>query len=432
MQAAADATLVQKLATHVAAGPGSSLYAPFAPSASPYGATLASAALAIYDVSSGSAQPDVSLTVVAGGAGGAGGAGSGGVPLLRARFTPGGPSVARNNTPLGSSGSGGGNEGAGGALGAVGNVSFSASGSGEVSLVASMRFVPAQLLPFPVSRGLSLQRAVQRSYSADANDTTADGGSALAGDGTATSTAAGFAGAAGTSSVRLMLPGFAPGSTAATPVTGDGGGAGAAGLGLGPPLRRVPLGSVVTLTLQLTAADDVGGPVRLEALLPAGLEPIDPNLEAGGAAGSAIGSMLLCPAQVKLRRHLSPVVTFISAACNGLFRCRNHQDSTIVDINNQANMVERMHQHSFLCPVVAGAGTGRSTARRVVLAVAAVPRAADAPAARHLRVAAPAGRHARCGAASRCGHARNVCAAACKGVRREGAGTDGLERGGIV
>lgn len=46
----------------------------------------------------------------------------------------------------------------------------------------------------------------------------------------------------------------------------------------GTPLQRVPLGSVVTVTLQLTTADDIGGVVEVEAAMPAGLEPIDPNV----------------------------------------------------------------------------------------------------------------------------------------------------------
>lgn len=239
-QASADPSVLQKLATHVAGGPGGSPYTPFATRTSPYAATLATAALAAYDASSGSAQPDVLLDVV----------NSTGAPLLRARFTLGGEAVARNSTALGGPG-------------AAGNLTFTAAGTGEVSLVAAMRFVPTQLLPYPVSRGLSVQRVIQRT---DDSAEDADGGGSDAGDGTG-----------------------GPVATSASSL----------GLGVGPPLRRARLSSVVTLTLQVTADDDIDGPVRLEALLPAGLEAIDPNLDtaAGLYQGSSGTVSLLCPAR---------------------------------------------------------------------------------------------------------------------------------------
>ena len=44
-----------------------------------------------------------------------------------------------------------------------------------------------------------------------------------------------------------------------------------------PALRAVPLGSVVTVTLQVTTPDELDG-LLVEDWLPAGLEAIDPNV----------------------------------------------------------------------------------------------------------------------------------------------------------
>ena len=42
----------------------------------------------------------------------------------------------------------------------------------------------------------------------------------------------------------------------------------------GPPLRAVPLGSIVSVTVQITTPDDLHSAVRVESWLPSGLEPL--------------------------------------------------------------------------------------------------------------------------------------------------------------
>lgn len=39
---------------------------------------------------------------------------------------------------------------------------FTAQGQGEVSLVATLDFIPARLLPFPTYRGLFVERCIQK------------------------------------------------------------------------------------------------------------------------------------------------------------------------------------------------------------------------------------------------------------------------------
>ncbi len=85
-----------------------------------------------------------------------------------------------------------------------------AVGSGEVSVAASLHFIPAALLSFPSYRGLYVEAALQQ----------------------------------------------------VDPRTGS---------PTGGRLASVPLGSVVALTVQLTTPDDLGA-VTLSVMMPGGLE----------------------------------------------------------------------------------------------------------------------------------------------------------------
>uniref|UniRef100_A0A7S3VJT0 Alpha-2-macroglobulin domain-containing protein n=1 Tax=Dunaliella tertiolecta TaxID=3047 RepID=A0A7S3VJT0_DUNTE len=110
-----------------------------------------------------------------------------------------------------------------------GQLSFQAEGHGEATIAASLHFVPATLLRHPTYRGLWVESAVR----------------------------------------------------AVDPATGN---------PVGPPLEGVKLGAMLAFTLQLTTPDDLG-PVTIDVLMPAGLEPVDPNLSGGGARGCALGDV---------------------------------------------------------------------------------------------------------------------------------------------
>jgi len=203
--------LTQKLAAHVAGG--GMAVGPLAVGAGDYAGALAAGALAGYDAAAGSAAPDLTLLAT-----------SGDAVLLRARFGTAGATAAAatvsNATALDAIPRPPGN------ASGRGNITFAASGVGEASVVAALRFVPAAPLAFPVYRGLGVERVVQ--------------------------------------------------------LSGAGGPA-------GPPLRTVPLGAVVTVTLQVTTPDDVDGPLVVELPLPGGLEPLDPLLASGGGGGGGGG-----------------------------------------------------------------------------------------------------------------------------------------------
>lgn len=109
-------------------------------------------------------------------------------------------------------------------------VLFEATGVGEVSVALGMRFVPAAVSAQPVYRGIQVEKVVQLQ----------------------------------------------------DPVLGG---------PTGPPLTSVPLGKVVTVTLQITTPDDLHG-VLFEDWLPAGLEALDPNLANGGSDDVGLGG---CP-----------------------------------------------------------------------------------------------------------------------------------------
>ena len=57
----------------------------------------------------------------------------------------------------------------------------------------------------------------------------------------------------------------------------------------GPALKAVPLGSMVSVTLQITSPDDIDSAVNVESWVPAGLEPLDPNVASTGATSSGNG-----------------------------------------------------------------------------------------------------------------------------------------------
>ena len=118
---------------------------------------------------------------------------------------------------------------------------FLANGTGEVAVALSLTFVPAAVFSTPVVRGVEVLKVVQL-YDAVARAPT------------------------------------------------------------GPALRAVPLGSVVTVTLQVTTPDELDG-LLVEDWLPAGLRGVDPNVagdsndelrpfwmrySAGGGGGAAL------------------------------------------------------------------------------------------------------------------------------------------------
>ncbi|GFH16882.1 A2M domain-containing protein, partial [Haematococcus lacustris] len=107
-----------------------------------------------------------------------------------------------------------------------GPLSFQVQGRGEASLAASLNFVPALLLPYPTYRGLWLEAVVQ----------------------------------------------------ATDPQTGQ---------AVGPALAGAPLGALLMVTLQLSSPDDLGQ-VSLVALVPGGLEPLDPLVPGSGDRGGGV------------------------------------------------------------------------------------------------------------------------------------------------
>lgn len=99
---------------------------------------------------------------------------------------------------------------------------FSAQGSGEVSIAAALNFTPADLLPFPTYRGLWVQRAVLVEQGSSGNSSSSS------------------------SSFKAAEEG-------------------------------IGLGKIVTVAVQVTSPDDQSD-VTVEALMPGGLEPLDPNV----------------------------------------------------------------------------------------------------------------------------------------------------------
>ena len=107
-------------------------------------------------------------------------------------------------------------------------VQFTAIGKGQASIFALLEFVPANLLPFPSYRGIWVESTIQ----------------------------------------------------AQSPT----------GLAIGPNLNQAPLKSQLTITIQIMSPDDLG-PVTVSIPLPAGLEPIDPNLFSSSGSSCAFGAI---------------------------------------------------------------------------------------------------------------------------------------------
>ncbi|KAG2434208.1 hypothetical protein HXX76_007934 [Chlamydomonas incerta] len=230
LRSGATHQLLPKLAAYVAdpsgsgsgsaSGASTSYWA--APRQSPMDQALVTAALAEYDRAVGSAQPAVNVTAAAAG-----------VTVLRANFRTGGNTRPVTNTTAWHAIFAG--EGklpataarqssnASSTAPTHGTLNLKAVGSGEVSVAASLHFIPSALLSFPSYRGLYVEAALQQ----------------------------------------------------VDPRTGS---------ATGGRLASVPLGSVVALTVQLTTPDDLGA-VTLSVMMPGGLEPIDPNVPGGGGGG---------------------------------------------------------------------------------------------------------------------------------------------------
>ncbi|KAG2489968.1 hypothetical protein HYH03_011597 [Edaphochlamys debaryana] len=158
-------------------------------------------ALEVYDRSRGSAKPNIDLT-----------ADANGLTVLTAGFHTGGnidpvtrttPWEALPPAPAGQ---------------AASELNFQAVGSGEVTVAASLHFVPSAPLTFPTYRGIYVESVMQ-----------------------------------------VVDP--------------------ATGVASGPRVGSVPLASLVLITIQLTTPDDLGA-VTLSVMMPGGLEPLDPNLVA--------------------------------------------------------------------------------------------------------------------------------------------------------
>ncbi|CAD7702674.1 unnamed protein product [Ostreobium quekettii] len=94
---------------------------------------------------------------------------------------------------------------------------FQVSGAGEVTLAVTLMFVPRRPIDFPTFQGILVEQSIQMTDSNSGNASS-------------------------------------------------------------PPLSKIPLGSVVAVTLQVTNPDLLGG-TMLRALMPGGLEPIDPASE---------------------------------------------------------------------------------------------------------------------------------------------------------
>ncbi|GMH44461.1 hypothetical protein BSKO_12413 [Bryopsis sp. KO-2023] len=151
--------------------------------------TTAMIALRIYDRSRGSTMPDVSVTVR-----------SGEVVLMNATFKQNSSPVESTTTPWQDLDT------------PPKPLEFTAEGTGEVTVAASLTFIPKRLLAFPTYRGIFLERAIRMPESN------------------------------------------------------------------GPTLKKVPVGSVVVIEVQLTTPDRLGL-TTLSAMVPAGLEPVDPRLD---------------------------------------------------------------------------------------------------------------------------------------------------------
>ncbi|KXZ40872.1 hypothetical protein GPECTOR_1674g800 [Gonium pectorale] len=165
---------------------------------------LAAVALAEYDRTRGSSQPALDLT-----------ADANGLAVLKASFRTGAVRPVTNSTAW--------EDLPAPAKGQTGELNFQVSGRGEVSVAASLHFVPAAPLPSPVYRGLYVEATLQ-----------------------------------------MVDP--------------------ATGRPAGQPLASVPLSSLVVLTVQISTPDDLSA-VTLSVMMPGGLEPLDPALNPDVSSG---------------------------------------------------------------------------------------------------------------------------------------------------
>ncbi|KAG2447325.1 hypothetical protein HYH02_007655 [Chlamydomonas schloesseri] len=235
LRSGATHQLLPKLAAYVA-DPSGSGSAPMsywaAPRLSYIDQALVTAALAEYDRAVGSAQPAVNVTAVAGGE-----------VVLRANFRTGGNTRPVTNTTAwhtifaseknklaAAAGARKSDNNASANAATHGTLNLQATGSGEVSVAASLHFIPSALLAFPSYRGLYVEAALQQ----------------------------------------------------VDPRTGS---------PAGGRLAAVPLGSVVALTVQLTTPDDLGA-VTLSVMMPGGLEPIDPNVPGASGGGASTSTAI--------------------------------------------------------------------------------------------------------------------------------------------
>ncbi|GMH34411.1 hypothetical protein BSKO_02245 [Bryopsis sp. KO-2023] len=177
-------------------------------------------ALTAYDEAAGSTEPDLDLT-----------AKSGDITLLQGSFTSPSDPMLSNSTSFDSLSD------------PPEPLMFKVEGKGEATIVATLDFTPAQLLPFPSYRGIYVERIIQIS-GADGNPT-------------------------------------------------------------GPPLKAVPLGKPVVFSIQVTSPDQLGS-VSLTVMMPGGIEPIDPLVEKDAQMTCDVGRLgieiswwrwNLCPAQ---------------------------------------------------------------------------------------------------------------------------------------
>ncbi|GLI68405.1 hypothetical protein VaNZ11_012792 [Volvox africanus] len=248
LRAGVNHQLLPKLAAYIANPPATGGYDIWYTAYSWREQGLAVAALSEYDRMRGSSTPDVEIT-----------AATDGVRILKASFTQNstGPVTTTTTTPWSQLQRGSNRTSSSSATAASSSsdvsssapsqLSFEVTGSGEVTVAASLHFVPAELVPYPSYRGLFVESALQM----------------------------------------------------VDPATGG---------PTGQRVSAVPLGSLVALAVQVTSPDDVG-PVTLSVMMPAGLEPIDPNLGSGSSGGSCAAQQLqdvpwttfwllpICPAQ---------------------------------------------------------------------------------------------------------------------------------------
>ncbi|GMH44476.1 hypothetical protein BSKO_12428 [Bryopsis sp. KO-2023] len=182
--------LIEKLANYVGSPPvGAYGFRVF----SNFDKVTAMIALRSYDRSRGSTLPNLSLSVR-----------SGETVLMKATFEQNSNPVESTTTPWADLDT------------PPKPLEFTAEGTGQVTLAASLTFIPKELLTFPTYRGIFLERAIRKP---DSN---------------------------------------------------------------GASLKKVPVGSVLDITVQLTTPDRLGL-TTVRAMMPAGLEPVDPNADSSNS-----------------------------------------------------------------------------------------------------------------------------------------------------